>query len=330
METKTEQAVELSTQDVEAAVRYLAGEEARRQEERRRFRMTVIAITAAGIMTYVCLLGLVVVWFNRTLGFVLLGLAALSMAVFTVINFSKGGKNAFEDGFRMFSRGTKSSASTGQQPRRYVLGMMVAGLAFFSCLGGFGWMLYGLFTHGELGLPSVGLIVASIVIASIAMGLYAASVQRYNARVSSLREELESHLETADAEEAEPRVVTAQDLIVLARAERAQLRVELEEAVQESSDETAEGWYVYFPEQARSDIRALPDAEQFVVRDAIDNLQIDPRPPEAQPGTVGEQPAFWIELEGHRILYALDEAENTITVYTVHGGLGGEEVGDVS
>ncbi len=323
MEQRQKQAVEMSPQDLEAAVRYLSAEEARRKEERRRFTVSMIATTAAGIMTYICLLGLVVVWFNRTLGYVLLGIAALAMAVFGAISFSKEGKTAL-DGLRLSTRAPESKGLTGRLPSRYVLGMMVAGLAFLSCLGGFGWMLYGLVTLGEVGLPSVGLIVLSILIASTALGLYSASVQRYHARVSSLRGELESHLQAAEPE-AERKVVTGRDLSVLARAERTQQRIALEQAVKSAAG-TEEAWAVWKSDPARAYIRMQETTERIAISDALDALQFDPQPPDARPVAAG-QPTYWIEVQGHRIWYALDEANKRITIHEIRPG---EEAGDVS
>lgn len=326
------QPVELSFKDAEFGVALLSAEEERRQAERRKFILTIFAISVAMIITYTCPLGLLVIWFNRTLGWMLLAAAILSGAVLLAVYATTQGRAALETS-PLFGRGRGRIAGMPVTlPRKYIASMFVVGIAFLSCLGGFAWLVYGLFSTREAGPQSVGLMALSILIFSTGTGVYYASAERYYARVSRLRSELETRLETADAGSAPEIAVTAQDYRVLSRAERVQTRIEIEKAVKEAPIEVEEAYALWKAPDSRLYVKGQPSPERSAIYEALDALQIDARPPNARSATVGEEPAFTaftIDVGWHRIVYTIDEDKKLVSIHDIHG-IVGEEVSDAS
>jgi len=332
---KTQHPVEVSAKQAEFAVQVLAAEEERLKAERRKFILSMFLLSLAGIFMYICFLGLLVIWFNRTLGWMLLGAALLSFAAFLAIYFTREGRAALETSLSFGRSEDRSAGMFANVPSKYTIPFLAAaGITFFSCSGGFVWLLYGLITTGEAIPQSVGLMALSILLASTLSGALFANMLKYNARVSSLRSELETHLETAEAGSApEIAVMAADDYSLISRAEMVQTRIEIKKAVKEIPIEEKGVYFLRKTQPSRSYIQDLPSTEQYVIYEALDDLQNDPRPPNARLMTEGEEPYFTVVVGGHRIAYSIDEDKKLLHILFIEKpffGTAGEEARDAS
>jgi hypothetical protein len=313
----TEQSVNLSEDDLEAALRLLSDEE-------RLGKTLFVFIVSLAIMVFACPAGVLTVWFERGLGIGLLIASAVAVVVFFAI--IAGGSNPLE-ALEVVEQSAKDS-KTGQAIAARIKPSQVGGVSsLLGCVGGVvmllffpgvAWLLFDLFTIRKINLFSLILIAAPV---------YYQMRRDYlhYSRVSRLRSLLESQ-----AQKPGETTVSSEEAAFLGRVESQQMVREIKQAAPEISKRLAESYAIETVPKARDYIRRL-SAEQgeaaLAVRQAIDALESNPRPPNAQqvPGSVD---LLAIRKESSEIVYLVDDETRNISIVDVRGL--GEEVKDAS
>jgi hypothetical protein len=327
----TEQSVNLSEDDLEAALRLLSDEERLGKTERSALRTLFVFIVSLAIMVFACPAGVLTVWFERGLGIGLLIASAVAVVVFFAI--IAGGSNPLE-ALEVVEQSAKDS-KTGQAIAARIKPSQVGGVSsLLGCVGGVvmllffpgvAWLLFDLFTIRKINLFSLILIAAPVAFMFL-LGYY--QMRRdclHYSRVSRLRSLLESQ-----AQKPGETTVSSEEAAFLGRVESQQMVREIKQAAPEISKRLAESYAIETVPKARDYIRRL-SAEQgeaaLAVRQAIDALESNPRPPNAQqvPGSVD---LLAIRKESSEIVYLVDDETRNISIVDVRGL--GEEVKDAS
>ena len=317
--------VELSTDELQVVLQILSSEEERQQAERRRFIRAFAFWACAGIFVFACPLGLLIVWFDKGMGWGFLIAAIVAMLLLTIGVATPQGRESMgvlrQVDTAQDAQGHTYSAALGRYG--YVVGLL--GLVGFAYGAGCVWLLYGLVSSREPNPYAVGLMTLSILILSIGMGIVYALIGRYYERVSELRTTVDGHLQSADAEGVTK--LAAEDMGVLTQAAMKQAEYKMSKAESDLPQAQKERWALVVAQEAEETLKRLPMTTQVALSRTLFALPFDPHPVDAQ-SAPGQPNVCTIDRENCAITFVRDEERRQLTVIalTQHGP--GQEVDD--
>ncbi len=327
MEASKEEArqVELSTDELQVALQILSSEEERQQAERRRFIRAFAFWACAGVFLFACPLGLLIVWFDKGMGWGFLIAAIVALIPFLVGFATPQGRESLGI-LRQFDtvRDAQGDAYSGALGKYGFVASLLS-LVMVAYGAGCVWLLYGLVSSREPNPYAVGLMALSILILSIGMGILYALIGRYYQRVSDLRTTVDGHLKSAGAEGVTK--LAAEDIGVLSQAAMKQAEYKLSKAESDWPQGQMGHWALVVAQDAEETLRQLPMTTQVALSRTLFALPFDPYPVDAE-SVPGQPDVCTIDRENYAITFVRDEERRQLTVIALvqHGP--GQEVDD--
>jgi mRNA-degrading endonuclease RelE of RelBE toxin-antitoxin system len=314
--------VSLGVDDLETALDLLTAEEGAVRADRRRLIVNLISNIAFGILLFACPLGLLVMWFDKAFGLGLLLAAGIATIVFRVAAFFKGAQPRLpvlseEDEF------AKAATAVWRKKVRIFYSsvgcLMAPGLV--AVLVGLIWLGYSLFAMHKVSLPGLALIALPLLTLLVFTAVDEYRRFQYFSRVSITRDRFNSRLHKVRTEGLNEMSISSEEMDLLAQVETKQAVRKVAEAVKELPPQK---WYsVAIAQKALGFMKGLPGEERGAIREITDALQLNPRPPEAQPVT-GLENAFVIRSEDYEIAYLVDDIKQRVDVTEIRDTRGGE------
>jgi len=304
----------LSVDDLEAALRLLSAEERAGQTDWRKFIAQIVCAISLGIFILTIPIGLLVVWFNPRLGwglFVAAGIAAIVFIALRNVNPTPSQIRA------TLGESLSKTTKTAWEKRSEALYLFVA-LLLLELLIGLVWLIYGLVIIGEVSLPSLALIALSVIIFWALVGIDMYREAKYLSQVSRLRDQLESRLKEVNETGSNEVPFSSEEINLLSQVET---RVEMQhvenkvsQVKHERPDEKLYSIAITW-EPLKYLAKLEPDARE-AIREAWDEFQTDPKPPEAKPTLLREN-EFIIRRGQYDIIYLVDDQKHRIDVVKI-------------
>jgi hypothetical protein len=311
----------LSVDDLEAALRLLSAGERAGRTNRWKLIVALVSYILIGIVILACPLGLLVVWFNTGLGWGLLEAAVIAAIVFFVVAIKWGDVVPSPSKiYPTLGKNLSKTAKAAWEKRSDTL-FTIFNLLFLLLLIGLLWLVYSLVTTGEVSLPSLALIALPYLIFWALCAINDYHEFEYLLQVSRLRDQLESRLQEVSETGSGEVSLSSEEINLLSQVET---RVEM----QQVEDKVAQVKHNKPDEQLYSIAIALeplkyleslaerePEA-RIAIREAWDELQTEPKPPEAQPAP-GRENGFVIRRGQYDIIYLVDYQKQRIDVVKI-------------
>ena len=317
--------VELSTDELQAALQILSSEEEQQQAERRKFIRAFAFWACGGVFLFACPLGLLTVWFDKGMGWGFLIAAIVALIPFMVGFATPLGRESMR-GLGNFDavRDARGDAYGGA-PGKYGLVASLLSLVMVAYGAGCVWLVYGLVTSREPNPYAVALMVLSIVILSAGMGIVYALIGTYYDRVSELRSTVDGHLKSAGAEGVTK--LAAEDIDVLSQAAMKQAEHKMSRAESDLPQGQKQRWALVVAQEAEEALERLPMATRVALSRTLFALPLDPYPVDAR-SAPGQPDICTIDRENCAITFVRDEEQKQLTVIALvqHGS--GQEVDD--
>ncbi len=310
----------LSVDDLETALDSLAAEEGAVGADRRRLIWNLITYIAFGVVLFACPVGLLVVWFDKAFGLRLLlaaGIAFVISAGFVGGTLPRLGRLAEEDELAKVAK-----AAWQKRARTFYVSvgcLILPGLV--AVLAGLVWLIYSLVARHQVSLPALALIAIPLFafLVFTAIGIYREF--QYFSRVSELRGQFAERLQRVSSEGLEKVPISSEEMDLLSQVETQQVVRKVAEVAKELPQRK---WYsVALMPEVLGFLKGLPDKERYAIRELADSLQLDPRPPGAQP-LAGLENTFVIRSGDYEITYVVDDSRQRIDVTQVRETSQGE------
>jgi mRNA-degrading endonuclease RelE of RelBE toxin-antitoxin system len=319
---EAKQTINLSIDELDAALRLLSAEQQAAQAGWRKWVLNLIFYSSFAIAIIACPLGLLLVWFDAGLGWGL-----LIAAVIAIILFILTSRTTLDKAIRKIHQAIEGSelaerAETGwnQQSQRLhlILGCgFIPGILGF--LGGVGWLIYGLIAKGEVSLISLALIALPILLLYLVVAIRRYQEFQYFSQVAQLHSQFQSRLQKASAEGLSEISVPPGEVELLGRIETSQAERQVKKAAQELPELAKFYSVTIAPEPLKylKDLTKQQHEARYAIREITDSLQIEPRPPNAQP-ILGRANEFAISSENYEIVYQVDDQRQHVEVIDIH------------
>ncbi len=323
-EQKADWAIGLGIDELKAALRLLSAEEQTAGTSMHIAVFNVIAYLLVGVMFLSCPLGLLLVWFDKGLGIRLLVAAIAAFALFGISLTISPVRNltstlsTLRKSVVASPLGEAAMAAWTEHSMDRAVGCMFAlGMLVFGA--GSCWLVYGLVASQEASPLSLALIALPVLVLFAAVAYNQYRELRYFSQVSALRSQVASRLESASEEGLSSSFVAAKDVALLGQIEKTQVDHTAQKASQEIPGKLKEFYAVAISPEARKTLRlsVKQDSEKgHLLRDTVDTLQIDPRPPNAEPVPALTN-GFVIVQGDYEIIYRVDDARRNVTVVQI-------------
>jgi mRNA-degrading endonuclease RelE of RelBE toxin-antitoxin system len=317
--------VQLSADDLEAALELLSAEADVRQSYGRELILKVLEYLAIGVFLLTLPLGLLIVWFDTTWGVVLLAVAGSSVIVFIPVSQMSTdldeAPRKVRDAF-----GSSDVAQAVEDVWERKSGKLDISIGFIAIFGaaalvaGFVLLLIGLIGSDDVRPLAIILIATPVV---FLWGMVAVSNYeefRYYTQVSQARDRIEHLFSQVTSEGAHDVSLPASDMDVIARAETQHVEGKVADLVGKLPESV---WKLYSVAIHPKPLERLdrlsheqPTAWQ-TVRAVLDRLQGDPHPAEArhQPGREDE---FVVEAGPLAVTYAVDDEARRVDILEIY------------
>lgn len=311
----------LSVDDLEAALRLLSAEERADQTNWRKLIVALVFSISIGIVFLAFPLGLLIVWFNPDLGWELLKVAVIAAIAGIVGAWMWGGIVSSQDQIRTtLDESLSKTVEAAWQKQIEALVKFVL-LLIFPLLIGLVCLVYSLFTTGAISLPSLALIALPVIIFCMLNGIYMYRENEYLLQVSRLRDQLESRLQEVGATGSSEVSLSSEEMNLLSqvesRVEWQQVKDKVVRLKHESSDEQL--YSIAIAPEPLKYLKSLAEREpeaKIEIRETWDELQTEPRPPEAQPAP-GHENGFVIRKGQYDSIYLVDDKKRRIDVVKI-------------
>ena len=312
----------LSVDDLEAALRLLSAEEREGRTNWRKLIVELVTDISLGIILFAIPIGLLVILFNPGFGWRILEAAVISIIVFIFMSFwqdiSPSPETIRDTLGESLSKTTKDAWK--KRTNSDTFGSIFISLDILSLLIGLVWLVYSLVTTGETSLPNLALIALTVLMfwAWFAIENYRES--EYLLQVSRLRGQLESRLKEVSRTGKNEVPLSSKEINLLSqvetRVEMHQVEDKVAQVKQESPDELSYSIAIALEPLKYLDSLAERPEARIAIREAWDELQIEPKPPEAQP-TPGRENEFVIRRGQYDIIYLVDDQKHRIDVVKI-------------
>jgi mRNA-degrading endonuclease RelE of RelBE toxin-antitoxin system len=253
--------------------------------------------------------GLILLWFNATLGRLLLfasGGSFIFSMVFTLLSaFLREDTNEPEStnpisqlAERIFS---ESSENSNEQ--------FIMGLFAISWLVGLGLLIHGVVALNETSWLGLGLTFIYILFA-IAMGVQEYRRKQYLSQVARLSNELEERL-LKDETKTVGSDISVKDFSLLVKAQKN----EVKRITDDLPELLKNNYSLMLSANASQYLKSLPENQYLAIHEMIYSLQTNPRPSTAQ-AIFGQTDHFVIRILNlnHEIHYAVDSVKHIVNV----------------
>jgi hypothetical protein len=311
--------VALSADDLEAAIRLLEAEERAGRVDPARLALTLLSYLATGALYFCGLLGLVIIWFDTTWGIWLLVAAGVSFAIVGATAFANPSRETRTLRQTLEGTGLAKAAGDVWEERRGHLDMMagiVTMLGGVAGVSGFVIVLIGLIRSGDVSMLGLLLMAVPTVLLWTLVAVNGYRELQYYSAVTFARDRLDSQ---ARGEGPEPAGidVSAHELEVISRAERQHIKRKVDDLAKGGAVPTEAPYAIVNTPVALENLHILasdPDA-WVVVREALDGLQGDPRPPRAEPLDGDE--TYVLAVGSYELMFQVDDALKRVLVHSI-------------
>jgi mRNA-degrading endonuclease RelE of RelBE toxin-antitoxin system len=317
----------LTPEEINFALNVLAAEERPKNRWLNLLGMLVLALVIS-LATIGLWGGLVTIWFDRAVGLRFFLLCVLSFVVGVLFFFLIGiigsivNKNFDIDDLLDFTKAKESIQNSElgraaqdawgkRQGYFYIYGFLL----FIVSVGGCFWFTLVLAKTNQLSIPALVLMVLPVFAAFLMYYVQFYREDQYYRSVSKVRDRLEK---------ASPDPLSNFDYTVLAQAETRMVK----QSVEQMATQVAQpSWYsVTIGSEVSESLKSLPEEQRdvrYAFREAADNLQFNPLPPDAQP-LPGQANTYSLQVSGTSIIYTVDEEKKRIEIVALtHSAPGG-------
>jgi hypothetical protein len=311
--------VALSADDLEAAIGLLEAEERVGRADPGRFALTLLSYLATGALYFCGLLGLVIIWFDRTWGLWLLVAATVCFAIVGATAFANPARKTRT--LRETIEGTSLATAAGDvwKERRGNVDL-IAGIVTIvggaAGVSGFVVVLIGLIRSGDVSMLGLLLMAVPTMLLWVLVAISGYRELQYYSAVTLARDRLDSQARGEGAEAA--RIdVSAHELDVISRAERQHIKRKVDDLAKEGAAHAEAPYAIVNTPTAVENLHVLasdPDA-WLSVRETLDGLQADPRPPQAEP--LDEDELYALAVGEHELAFHVDDALKRVSVLSI-------------
>jgi mRNA-degrading endonuclease RelE of RelBE toxin-antitoxin system len=314
---EAESGTTLSVDDLEAALRLLSAEERVGQTDWHKLIAMVFCGISFGIIISSIPIGLLVVWFDQKLGLSLLAMAVIAFIVFGALVRV----NPEPDEVRATLGESLSKTTKAAWEKRSDTLYKIFGLLSLPILIGLGWLIYSLVNAAEPSLPSLALIAFSLIIIGVLFALDQYREAKYLLHISRLRDKLESRLKEVSATGSNEVPLSSEELNLLSQVEtRVEMQQVVDKVAQVKLERPDEQFYsIAIAWEPLNYFHSLAEREpeaRIAIREAWDELQTEPKPPEAQ-SKPGRENEFALRRGHYDIIYRVDDQKHRIDVVKI-------------
>ncbi|MGD8969346.1 MAG: hypothetical protein PVI07_17720 [Anaerolineae bacterium] len=332
-ERKGKEDVDLSVEDIEAALLLLSAEERTLRPERRRVISHFVWVLSMGIVLVACPMGLLAVWFDRILGVALLVAAAIMVVLFFISGTGASLSDTSEQIRETIEQSALGEAAKAGWEQRSLVGIIGWSFALGTLvfLAGIGLLIYGLVTARHVSPLSLAMIALPVLVVFLFLALDEYREFVYFTRVSRLRSQFASHLQKGSAEGADQVPVSSAQYDMLSRIETQQVQRRVAQSARDWPQLKQAYHAVSFSPSLHKYLQGLPDEareQRWVLRTVADTLQTNPRPPGTRPA-FGYPNRFVTRRQGYDVTFSLDRDRQRVNLISI-SPTGGREVNDVS
>lgn len=311
----------LSVDDLEAALRLLSVEERAVKTDWRKLILGLLEFISFGIVIFAIPIGLLVIWFNPGLGWGLLKAAVIAAIIFCVWAVLWGdeapSKDKIDQMRATLGENLSKTSKAAWEKRSEALDLFI-GLLILPFLIGLAWLVYSLVTTGKISQLSLGLIALSVLILMVLVAIDQYRESEYLLQVTHLRDKLESRLQEVSTTGSNEVPLSSKEINLLSQVETRLEMQQVENKVAQVKHERPDE-QLYSVAIAREPLKYLAEREpetREAIREAWDELQTEPKPPEAQP-TLGQENGFVIRRGQYNINYLVDDQKQRIDVVKI-------------
>jgi len=323
----------LSVDDFEAALSLLSSEASLKKLNRRQAAITTIADIATFVLLSSALQGLITLFFRVTWGLIALGLAVVALIVTGAAASSPDHVPDITRRLRRTIAGTKIDQAAGigwtrrdaSRPIGIFGGVFVL-IYFLTIIA----LIYGVITQsGSTVFTSLvtGLVLAVIIGVCFAIDEY--QEFEYFSLVSKLQEDFKSRLSDVGTEKTV--AISSREIELLSQIEKQNVDRNVARALENWGDEASAFYSIALSPLALEHLRELPEDVRYKIREAIDSLQITPRPQNARLAGFDQDNAepkaptqYQLRFGDARVTYAVDDERrrvDVIDILTHEGGV---------